>query len=114
MEGTVRSESYLHQLYSALGNGYYCYFSTSYITFRVDVTLAHALTQAEGATVDNGNGYVRFESGPESMFRRVRKQDASGNLLETLENCNYLYCLSELLDNKKHWDAELADTPHHL
>ena len=86
----VRSESYLHNIKAsngsnfnctlrqdinfdvpALGNGYYCDFSTSYIRFRVDVTLANKLTQADGTTVDAANGHVRFERGPESMFRRV-------------------------------------------
>ena len=71
----VRSESYLHNIKAsngsnfnyvlgqdiifdipALGNGYYCDFSTSYIRFRVDVTLAHALTQTDGGTVDVANG----------------------------------------------------------
>ena len=51
--------------------------------------------------MDTGNGFVRFERGPESMFRRVLIQDASGNLLETMENYNDLYCLTELLTNNK-------------
>ena len=33
----------------ALGNGYYCDFPTSYIRFRVDVTLSNKLTQVEGS-----------------------------------------------------------------
>jgi hypothetical protein len=45
----------------------------------------------------NGEGYVRFERGPESMFRRVQIFDASGNLLENFENYNDMYCLTELL-----------------
>ena len=52
----------------------------------MDVTLANKLTQVDGTTVDAANEYVRFERGPESMFRRVLIQDASGNLLETMEN----------------------------
>ena len=52
------------------------------------MTFTHALTQADGVTVDNANGYVRFERGPVSMFRKVMIQDANGNLLETLENYN--------------------------
>ena len=39
--------------------------------------------------------------GPESMFRRVLIQDASGNLLESFENYNDLYCLTELLSDSK-------------
>ena len=35
------------------------------------------------------------------MFRRVMIQDASGNLLETFENYNNLYCLQELLTNNR-------------
>ena len=50
---------------------------------------------------DNGNndGYMRFERGPESMFRRIQIFDASGNLLENFENYNDIYCLTELLTN---------------
>ena len=81
----------------ALGNGYYCDFSTSYIRFRVAVTLSNKLTQADGTAADAAHGYVRFERGPESMFRSELIQDASGNLLET----NDLYCLAELLTNNK-------------
>ena len=76
----------------AFDNGYYCGFSTSYFRVKVDITLGNARTAAVGATITYGNGYVRFESGLESMFRRVLIQDASGNLLENFENYNYLYC----------------------
>ena len=51
-----------------LGNGYYCDFSTAYFRVKVDVTLTTAITQNAGATNKAGNGYVRFERGPESMF----------------------------------------------
>ena len=116
----VRSENYLHNIKAsngpqfdvqmgqdiifdipALGNGYYCDFSTSYFRVKVDVQLTTAITQVAGATVKAGNGYVRFERGPESMFRRVLIQDASGNLLESFENYNDLYCLTELLSDIK-------------
>ena len=105
----VRSENYLHNIKAsngpqfdvqmgqdiifdvpALGNGYYCDFSTSYFRVKVDMTLGTAITQPAGATIKNGNGYVRFERGPESMFRRVLIQDASGNLLESFEKYNDL------------------------
>ena len=76
--------------------------STSYIRSRVDVTLKNGLTIDDGTSVDNTHGYVRFERGPEIMFRSVMIQDASGNLLETLENYNALYCLTELLTNLIH------------
>ena len=85
----------------ALGNGYYCDFSTSYFRCRVDVTLTNTVTQAAGVANPKSNGYVRFERGPESMFRRVMIQDASGNLLESFENYNDLYCLQELLTNNR-------------
>ena len=65
------------------------------------MTLANKLTQVDGTTVDAAYGYVRFERGPESILRRVLVQDASGNLLETMENYNDLYCLTELLTNNK-------------
>ena len=67
----------------------------------MDVNLTTAIDQASGTTVKAGNGYVRFERGPESMFRRVLIQDASGNLLESFENYNDLYCLTELLTDSK-------------
>jgi hypothetical protein len=67
----------------------------------VDVTLANGIggggNTALGA--DTNNGYIRFERGPESMFRRVQIQDSSGNLLESIENYNDLYCLTELLSD---------------
>ena len=116
----VRSENYLHNIKAsngpqfevsmgqdiifdvpALGNGYYCDFSTSYFRVKVDVQLNTAISQASGTTVKAGNGYVRFERGPESMFTRVLIQDASGNLLESFENYNDLYCLTELLTDSK-------------
>lgn len=80
----------------ALGNGYYCDFSTSYFRMNVSATISTALTGGSSATDD---GYVRFERGPESMFRRIQIFDASGNLLENFENYNDLYCLTELLTN---------------
>ena len=95
----VRSENYLHNIKAS--NGYYCDFSTCYFRVKVDISLGTTITQAAGATVKNGNGYVRFERGPESMFRRVLIQDASGNLLESFENYNDLYCLTELLTDSK-------------
>ena len=49
------------------------------------------IAENAGTVNTNSNGYVRFERGPESMFRRVMIQDASGNLLETFENYNDLY-----------------------
>ena len=110
----VRSENYLHNIKAsngssfpmtlgqdiifdvpALGNGYYCDFSTSYFRCRVDVTMTNLVAQTAGLENAYSNGYVRFERGPESMFRRVLIQDASGNLLESFENYNDLYCLQE-------------------
>ena len=43
---------------------------------------------------------MRFESGPESVFRSVLIQYASGNLLESFEY-NALCCLTELLTDSK-------------
>ena len=68
---------------------------------KVDVSLTTTIDQALGTTVKAGNRYVRFERGPESMFRSVLIQDASGNLLESFENYNDLYCLAELLTGSK-------------
>ena len=103
----VRSENYLHNIQAsngstftvgmgtdivfevpALGNGYYCDYCTSYFRMRIDCTLPVALSAVSGQTHTQANGYVRFERGPESMFRRVVIQDASGNLLENFENYN--------------------------
>lgn len=74
----------------SIGGGYYIDWSTSY--FRVQV-------QIDLGTTALDDGYVRFERGPESMFRRVQFQDASGGLLENFENYNDLYCLQELCTN---------------
>ena len=116
----VRSENYLHNIKAsngseftlqmgtdiifdvpALGNGYCCDFSTSYFRMRVQCALPNAINVHAGQTFTTANGYVRFERGPESMFRRVIIQDASGNLLENFENYNDVYCLTELLTNNK-------------
>ena len=100
----VRSENYLHNIKAtngstfdlnlgqdiifevpALANGYYCDFSTSYFRVKVNVTAAVGADIASGgaAGADINNGYIRFERGLESMFRRVQIQDSSGNLLES-------------------------------
>ena len=91
----VRSENYLHNIKAgngssfnvqmgtviifevpALGNGYYCDFSTSYFIVRVDCNLPTAIVPAAGVVAGSlSNGYVRFERGPESMFNRVLIQD---------------------------------------
>ena len=76
----VRSENYLHNIKAsngssflcqmgqdiifdvpALGNGYYCDFSTSYFRMKVDVTMTTTIPQALGTTDKGSNGYVRFE-----------------------------------------------------
>jgi hypothetical protein len=46
------------------------------------------------------DGYVRFERGPESMFRRIQIFDASGNLLENFENYNDMYCSDRTSDQQ--------------
>jgi hypothetical protein len=82
----------------ALGNGYYCDFSTSYFRMNVKCTYDTALAYTTGSAGTN-DGYLRFERGPESMFRRIQIFDASGNLLENFENYNDMYALTELLTN---------------
>ena len=66
----VRSKNYLHNIKAsngpqfevqmgqdiifdipALGNGYYCDFSTSYFRVKVDITLGTAINLAAGATI---------------------------------------------------------------
>ena len=78
----------------AMGKGYYCDLATSYIRFGLRVTTSSDLTNANNAT-----GSVRFARGPESLFRRLQIQDASGGLLETIENYNDLYAVTELCCN---------------
>jgi hypothetical protein len=39
---------------------------------------------------------IRFERGPESMIRRIEIKDQSGQLIESLENYNLVYALSEI------------------
>ena len=85
----------------ALGNRYYSDFSTSFFRCRVDVGLTGLVPENGGIQNAYSNGYVRFERGPESMFHRVMIQDTSGNLLESFENYNDLYCLQELLTNNR-------------
>ena len=83
-----------------LGTGYYIDWSTSYFRFGVNVQLGHDLIVASDAnpTPRKNNGYVRFERGPESMFRRIEIQDyGGGNDLENFENYNDLYCATELM-----------------
>ena len=80
-----------------LGTGYYIDWSTSYFRFGINVQLGTSLA---GGGVHRDNGYVRFERGPESMFRRIEYQDYGGGTdLENFENYNDLYCLTELLTN---------------
>ena len=80
---------------------YYCDFLASYFQCRVDVHLTNTVVQNAGVSNPYSKGSVRFERGPESMFRRVMIQDASGNLLEMFDNYNDLYCLQELLTNNR-------------
>ena len=77
----------------AIANGVYCDFGTSYFRFKIEITYTGVL--------DNFN-YIRWERGPESMFRRVRIDDATGNNLEHLEHYNELYALQELTTSSKH------------
>ena len=78
-----------------LGTGYYIDWSTSYFRFGINVQLGTDLAAAGSRA---NNGYVRFERGPESMFRRVEYQDyGGGNDLENFENYNDLYCATELM-----------------
>jgi hypothetical protein len=63
---------------------------------NVSVQLNHSIN-GNCSCIDDG--YLRFERGPESMFRRIQIFDASGNLLENFENYNDMYCLTELLTN---------------
>ena len=78
----------------------------------MDVKLNTATTQATGVRDKTSNGHVRFERGPESMFRRVLIQDPSGNLLENFENYNDLYCLTELLSDGK--QNRVGFSAHHV
>ena len=80
-----------------MGNGYYCDFSSSYFRFGVNVGLTDAYTAPSSYATKANAGYLRFERGPESMFRRVQIFDAAGNLLENFEHYNDLYCTTELM-----------------
>ena len=112
-QSAVRSDNLLHNFKSSngrtfevklgndivfeipsMGKGYYCDLATSYIRFGIRVTTSSALTNT-----NNDPGCVRFARGPESLFRRLQIQDASGGLLETIENYNDLYALTELCCN---------------
>jgi hypothetical protein len=95
--------------FPGMGSGNYCDFSTSYFRFGVNCALTAAAVNDYTAAATNaitqnaagviGAGYVRFDRGPESIFRRVQIFDSSGNLLENFENYNDLYCATELMTN---------------
>jgi hypothetical protein len=80
-----------------LGSGYYIDWSTSYFRFGIAMQLGDG--DFDPTQVDRANnGYVRFDRGPESMFRRVEITDfGGGNPLENFENYNDLYCATELM-----------------
>ena len=83
--------------FTGMGNGYYCDFSSSYFRFGVSVGLTDAYTAPSTYATKTNAGYLRFERGPESMFRRVQIFDAAGNLFENFEHYNDLYCATELM-----------------
>ena len=90
--------------FPGMGNGYYCDFSTSYFRMGVNCAftnaIANATLSAAGVTANAVNqGYMRFDRGLESIFRRIQIFDASGNLLENFENYNDLYWAIELMTN---------------
>ena len=108
-ESAVRSDNLLHNFKASngrefqvklgneivfelpsMGKGYYCDLASSYIRFTMKI---------EKTTDITGEGHIRFARGPESMFRRLQIQDASGGLLETIENYNDVYTLTELCCN---------------
>lgn len=74
----------------ALGGGHYIDWSTSYFRAHVQIDLGG---------VAGADGYVRFERGPESMFRRLQFMDATGAILENFENYNDMYAIQELCTN---------------
>lgn len=76
----------------SMGKGYYCDLASSYIRFSIKIESSVDIT-------GSGTGHIRFARGPESMFRRLQIQDASGGLLETIENYNDVYALTELCCN---------------
>ena len=108
-ESAVRSDNLLHNFKASngrefevkmgndivfelpsMGKGYYCDLASSYIRFSIKIV---------NTTQRTGHGHVRFARGPESMIRRLQIQDASGGLLETIENYNDVYALTELCCN---------------
>mmetsp|Transcript_9417 Transcript_9417/g.12378 ORF Transcript_9417/g.12378 Transcript_9417/m.12378 type:complete len:204 (-) Transcript_9417:25-636(-) len=78
-----------------LGPGHYADFSTSYFRLKLQFTIKNDVAAR------HNYGMLRFERGPESMFKRVQFQDIAGNLLESFENYNELYALTELLTSNK-------------
>ena len=110
-ESAVRSDNLLHNFKASngrefdvklgndivfelpsMGKGYYCDLASSYIRFSIKVTTNTSIS-------DSNHGHIRFARGPESLFRRLQIQDASGGLLETIENYNDVYALTELCCN---------------
>ena len=110
-ESAVRSDNLLHNFKASngrefevklgneivfelpsMGKGYYCDLASSYLRFSVKIECSKTIA-------DSDNGHIRFARGPKSMFRRLQIQDASGGLLETIENYNDVYALTELCCN---------------
>ena len=102
----VNGRSFTQQLgneiifeFPGMGEGYYCDFAASYFRFGLNVGFTTAPTDPNTVGTKQPSGYVRFDRGPESIFRRIQIFDASGNLLENYENYNDLYCATELMTN---------------
>ena len=102
----VNGRSFTQQLgneiifeFPGMGEGYYCDFAASYFRFGLNVGFTTAPTDPNTVGTKQHSGYLRFDRGPESIFRRIQIFDASGNLLENYENYNDLYCATELMTN---------------
>ena len=82
----VNGRSFTQQLgneiifeFPGMGEGYYCDFTASYFRFGLNVGFTTAPTAANSAGTKQHSGYLHFDRGPESMFRRIQIYYASGN-----------------------------------
>lgn len=78
----------------AMAGGYYLDTATSRFVFNI------CLTDTSGtATGTAANGPIGFDRGPQSIINRWQLYDASGHLLEDIQNYHLLYAMTELCTN---------------
>ena len=70
----------------AMGEGSYCNFSASYFRFGLNVGFTAVPTGANSVGTKVHSGYLCFDRGPKSIFKRIQIFDTYGNFLENCGN----------------------------